>query len=75
MDIGWISIKDHLPQMEKDVWVYTSDGSTTMGSYWRHPKTGRIFWADIYGINDGLRDDSIDGVTHWMLIDEPDPPA
>ena len=71
---NWTSVKDIMPTPAKEVWVYTKDGSTAIGSFWRHPRTGRVYWSDVYGDGDGLRYDSIDGVTHWRLIDEPDPP-
>jgi len=71
---GWISVDDRLPDsVNEDVWVYGKNG-VTIGSYWRVKLSGDIYWSDVYGNNDGLRDSSLYGVTHWMPMDIPEPP-
>ena len=72
----WISVEDRLPDsVNEDVWVYGEEG-VTIGTCWRLKiwEEDRAVWSDLYGIDDGMRDDTIYGVTHWMKMDIPEPP-
>jgi len=71
----WISVDDRLPDTREDLWVcYLDNGKQhiTIGSC--SQIRGKPRWSDVYGDNDGLGDDTIYGVTHWMQMDVPEPP-
>ena len=72
----WVSVEERLPDAQKDVWVYGKDGVTI--GYWiylTNKKMGGLYWSDVYGDNDGMRNDTIYDVTHWMPMDKPEPPS
>jgi len=74
-DKEWISVEDRLPDTKDDVWVCYLDNAKqciTIGGCSQFNETPR--WSDVYGDNDGLGDDTIYGVTHWMKMDVPEPP-
>jgi len=66
---GWISIADRLPEPGEEVWIHDKEMGVTIGRY------GRGRWYDVYGDNDGLGDDGLYEVTHWMPLPRPDPPS
>jgi hypothetical protein len=66
----WIPVSERLPQHGDAIWVY--DGDVLMGEYWQ----GSGFHS--YGASmdrEGLNSETLHGVTHWMDIDEPEPPC
>ena len=71
----WISIDDKLPDTKDDLWVcYLDNGKQyiTIGGIVQIGEISR--WSDVYGDGDGMGDDTIYGVTHWMPMDIPEPP-
>jgi len=63
----WISVKDTLPERQKDVLCYTLKGNFTIG-YYDCFDDGSILWfpnsyeADFFAKNE---------VTHWMFLQSP----
>ena len=88
MNNKWIGVEDKLPDTDEEVWVCGDDRTSrvdypekyvTIGICWQAPEDdpyvpGAISWNDVYGDDDGQRDCSISGVTHWMKMDVPEPP-
>lgn len=68
---GWIPVDESKPCHGDTVWVY--DGKDVfMGEWW-----GQSGFRS-YGSScdrEGLNSETLLGVTHWMEIDEPEPPA
>ena len=65
----WIPVGERLPEHGDAIWVYGKD--VFMGEYWQ----GTGFHS--YGASvdrEGLNSETLHGVTHWMEIDEPEPP-
>ena len=65
----WIPVGERLPEHGDAIWVYGKD--VFMGEYWQ----GTGFQS--YGASmdrEGLNSETLHGVTHWMEIDEPEPP-
>ena len=63
--MNWISVKDYIPELMKDVLVYDASKETmAIGSLWKNGE-GKYFWKDSSGWML-----SIDSVTHWMLLPE-----
>jgi len=66
---AWIPVSERLPEHNDAIWVYGQD--VFMGEYWQ----GSGFQS--YGASvdrEGLKSETLHGVTHWMEIDEPEPP-
>ena len=68
----WVSIQDKLPPFNEEVCVHDKELGVTIGRYSVIRECG--FWSDVYGDDDGLGDDRLYKVTHWMLMDRPEPP-
>jgi hypothetical protein len=67
---AWILVSERLPEHGDAIWVYGKD--VLMGEYWQ----GTGFHS--YGASmdrEGLNSETLHGVTHWMDIDEPEPPT
>lgn len=63
MENNWISVSDRLPDSEKDVLVYTSNGSFDIGFYSLHFKKW-INYDDDFNIE-------VLKVTHWQPLEKP----
>jgi len=69
----WISVQDRLPPHNEEVWVYDKEHGVIIGQY--TVIRGRGSWSHIYGDNDGLGDDRLCYVTHWLPMERPRPPC
>ena len=69
--IRWIPVEERTPPQNEEVWVHDAEEEgVTIGFY--HSRYG---WQDIYGENDGLRDNRLYDVTHWQLMNRPEAPG
>ena len=67
-----VSIQDELPPLGEEVWVHDKEMGVTIGCYSIIRERG--FWSAVYGDDDGLGDDRLYGITHWMPMNRPEPP-
>ncbi len=68
----WVSVQDEPPRLNEEVWVYDEKEGVTIGEYYVIHERG--FWSTVDGDNDGLSDDKLYEVTHWMSMNRPGPP-
>jgi hypothetical protein len=69
-DRDWIPVTERLPEHGDAIWVY--DGKDVfMGEYWQG--SGFQFYGAFVD-REGINIETLHGVTHWMEIDEPEPP-
>ena len=66
----WISSQDELPSLNEEVWIHDKKEGVTIGTY--SVIHGHGFWSTVYGDDDGLSDDKLYEVTHWMSMNRPD---
>ena len=62
---GWISVKDRLPESEKNVFIFTEKGCVKRALYLNDGTSDPWY---IFGNALGF---SVDTITHWMPITEP----
>ena len=64
--MNWISVKDYIPELMKDVLVYDArNKNMAVGSLWKK-EDDSYFWKDSSGWML-----TIGEVTHWMPLPEP----
>lgn len=64
----WVNVVDRLPPNAEEVWAHDVDEGVIAATH------DRYGWDHVYGDDDGLGDSKLYQVTHWMLIDKPEPP-
>lgn len=70
-DDGWISVKDRLPEMAKNVLVATNRGIFMASRQHNLNGDGTINYDYLYWVAAGPYYFSIDDVTHWRPLPEP----
>ena len=65
----WISVRDRLPPLDKEVLVYTNGNIRVCSLIRPSHETADVVWEDDYGYWDD--DEGIAAVSHWMPLPEP----
>jgi predicted RNA-binding Zn-ribbon protein involved in translation (DUF1610 family) len=69
-DSRWIAVSERMPEHGDAIWVY--DGKDVLMGEYSHVSGFQSYGASMD--REGLNSETLHGVTHWMEIDEPEPP-
>ena len=67
----WISTDDKLPPNDDEVWAYDAHDCYVVVATYRERYSG---WSHVHGDDDGLGDERLYEVTHWMPLERPEKP-